>query len=100
MQPYIKLSQTRVVLHSSSDLLHGRAWLGLIVLLASELVPLRTDRPRLGLLILPKRRGAGMMTRTGYRVLAPLAGLLAASLSLLVVGRAQTARFVGFPGAR
>jgi hypothetical protein len=31
MQPYIKLTHTRVVLHPSSDLFNGKAWLALIV---------------------------------------------------------------------
>jgi hypothetical protein len=54
------------------------------VLLASELIPLLADRPQLrGDDISKGNRGAEMMTRTGYfSVLAPLVGLLAASLSL------------------
>jgi hypothetical protein len=53
------------------------------VLLTSELVLLLADRPHFGGPIYPKdNRGAGMI-RTGYSsLLAPLVGLLAASLSL------------------
>ena len=57
MQPLIKYSHTRLVLHPhpSCDLFNGRAWLALMVgVLASERGLLLTDRMQLGGLILPK----------------------------------------------
>ena len=105
MRPYVKLSHTRLVLHPSSDLFNGRAGLALIVgvLLACELILLLTDSVHSeGRYFRKKLRYHELRRQATFRVLKLLAGLLAASLSLLV-GRpygANRARFVGLPGAR
>jgi hypothetical protein len=58
MQPHIKHSHTRIVLHPhpSCDLFNGRAWLALMVgvPLASELALLLTDSVQLGGTMFPK----------------------------------------------
>jgi hypothetical protein len=56
MQPYIKLSYTRLVLHPCSDLFNDRTGLALIVgvPLAPEQVLLQANRVQLGGPIFPK----------------------------------------------